>query len=137
MTATALAAAPLVVTRLVSWLETERVPDGLFTDDVFCDFTVPTWRLQAQGVAAVVALRRTSHPAPGRVPRLRHDPTPTGFVLEWEEEWDEHGDHWYCREMLRAEIADGAVSALSVYCTGDWSSAQRARHAAEATLLRP
>ena len=137
MTATALDTAPLVVTRLVGWLETGHLPDGLFTRDVFCDLTVPTWRLQAQGPAAVAALRATSHPAAGRVPRLRYDPTPTGFVLEWEEEWDEHGDQWYCREMLRADVTDEAISAVSVYCTGDWSGAQRARHAAEVTLLRP
>ncbi len=136
-TSAALEAALRVVTRLVQWLETGQVADGLFTDDVFCDFTVPTWRLQAQGADAVPAMRRGSHPAPGRVPRLRYDPTPTGFVLEWEEEWDEHDDHWYCREMLRAEVVDGAISSLSVYCTGDWSAAHRARHATEVTLLRP
>jgi hypothetical protein len=137
VTATALDTAPLAVTRLVGWLETGHLPNGLFTRDVFCDLTVPTWRLQAQGATAVAALRATSHPAPGRVARLRYDPTPTGFVLEWEEEWDEHGDQWYCREMLRADVTHGAISAVSVYCTGDWSSAQRARHASEVTLLRP
>lgn len=137
MTALALETAPPVVMNLVQWLETGQVADGLFADDVFCDFTVPTWRLQAQGADAVVAMRRESHPAPGRVPRLRYDPTPTGFVLEWEEEWDEHGDHWYCREMLRADVIDGAISSVSVYCTGDWSTAHRARHATEVTLLRP
>jgi len=133
----ALKATPAVVRKLVRWLETGHVPDGLFTDDVFCDLTLPTWRFQAQGAEAVAAARRASHPAPGRVPRLRYDPTPTGFVLEWEEEWDEHGDHWYCREMLRADVVDGAISSFSVYCTGDWSSAHQARHAAEVTLLRP
>jgi hypothetical protein len=128
---------PPVVTKLVHWFETGHVPDGLFTDDVFCDLTVPTWRLQAQGPDGVPALRRAGHPAPGRVPRLRYDPTPTGFVLEWEEQWDEHGDHWYCREMLRADVVDGAISSFSIYCTGDWSTAHRARHADEVTLLRP
>jgi hypothetical protein len=134
---TALEATPRVVTNLVHWLETGQVPDGLFTDDVFCDLTVPMWRLQAQGADAVPAMRRASHPAPGRVPRRRYDQTQTGFVLEWEEEWDEHGEHWYCREMLRADVVDGAISSFSVYCTGDWSTAHRARHAAEVTLLRP
>jgi len=134
---TDLRAAPPVVQKLVDWLETTHVPEGLFTDDVFLDFTPPQWRLQAQGVRDAVAIRRNGHPAPGRVARLRYDPTPTGFVLEWEEEWDENGDHWYCREMTRAEVRDGAISELSVYCTGDWSSAHVARHAREVQLLRP
>lgn len=136
-TAAGLRAAPPVVRKLVRWLETGDVPPGLFTEDVFCDLTVPTWRLQAQGAEAVPALRRRSHPTPGRVPRLRYDSTLTGFVLEWEEEWDEQGDHWYCREMLRADVVDGAIASFSVYCTGDWSTAHRARHAAQVTLIRP
>src|SRR5206468_8838474 len=129
MTATAsiteLHAAPPVVRALVDWLETTHVPDGLFTHDVFLDFTPPQWRLQAHGMPDAVAIRQYGHPAPGHVTRLRYDPTPSGFVLEWEEEWDENGDHWYCREMMRAEVRDGAISDLSVYCTGDWSSGHR------------
>lgn len=134
---TNLQAAPPVVRKLVDWLETTHVPDGLFTTDVFLDFTPPQWRLQARGIEEAVAIRRNGHPAPGRVTRLRYDPTPSGFVLEWEEEWDESGDHWYCREMMRADVRDGAISDMSVYCTGDWSSAQRDRHAREVQLIRP
>jgi hypothetical protein len=134
---TDLQAAPPVVRKLVDWLESTHVPDGLFTSDVFLDFTPPQWRLQAQGIQDAVAIRRNGHPAPGRVTGLRYDPTPSGFVLEWEEEWDENGDHWYCREMMRAEVRDEAISDLSVYCTGDWSTAHRARHAREVQLIRP
>jgi hypothetical protein len=141
MTATASSAdirtAPEVVRKLVHWFESGEVLDGLFTPDVFADLTVPQWRLQATGPEAAAALRRHSHPAPGVVPRLRYDPTPTGFVLEWEEEWDEHGEHWYCREMMRADVTDGSIAELSVYCTGDWDSARVARHAREVVLTRP
>jgi hypothetical protein len=83
-----------------------------------------------------VAIRHNGHPSPGRVTGLRYDPTPTGFVLEWEEEWDDNGDHWYCREMMRAELRDGAISSMSVYCTGDWNSAQVARHTRDVQLIR-
>ena len=68
---------------------------------------------------------------------LRYDPTPSGFVLEFEEEWDERGDHWYCREIVRADVRDGAICQLSAYCTGDWDSAQVARHQAEVRLIQP
>ena len=39
--------------------------------------------------------------------------------------------------MFRADVADGAISALSVYCTGDWDEATVARHGREVTLARP
>ena len=130
-------AAPPVVQRLVRWLETTRLPYGLFADDVFIDLALPHWRLQARGIQDTVEIRQNGHPAPGRVTRLRYDPTPSGFVLEWEEEWDDNGDHWYCREMMRADVCDGAIRDISVYCAGNWSSDQSARHAREVELIRP
>jgi hypothetical protein len=123
--------------RLVAFLETGAVPDGLFTPDVFCDFTMPQWRLQAQGIEDVVGLRKAGHPGPGRVPRTRLDVTTTGFVLEVEEQWEQDGESWYCRELLRADVSDGSISQLSVYCTGDWDQARVARHAQEVSLIRP
>jgi hypothetical protein len=134
---TELQAAPPVVRKLIDWYETTHVPDGLFTDDVFLDFTSPQWRQQAEGIEDVRAIRDFGHPGPGRVPRLRYDPTPTGFVLEWEEEWDDSTGHWYCREMMRAEIRGGSIAEVSVYCTGDWDEALVARHSRQVQLLRP
>ena len=123
--------------KLVTFLETGTVPDGLFTADSFCDFTMPQWRLQAQGLDDVVGLRRAGHPAQGRVPRTRLDATATGFVIEVEEEWEQDGEQWYCRELMRADVSDGAISQLSVYCTGDWNRAQVTRHRQTVTLIRP
>ena len=122
---------------LIAFLESGTPPDGLFDPDVFLDFTMPTWRLQALGVDDAVALRRAGHPAPGRVPRSRLDPTPTGFVLEVEETWADGGDSWYCRELFRADVGPTGITALSVYCTGDWSSARVAEHARAVPLIRP
>ncbi len=133
---TASATARALAEGLVAFLETGQAPAGLFTTDVFCDFTLPQWRLQAQGVEDVVGLRRRGHPGPGRVPRWRFDPTPTGFVLEFEERWQHDGREWYAREMARADVRDGAISELSVYCTGDWDESRRAEHTRAVRLLR-
>jgi hypothetical protein len=122
---------------LIEFLETGTAPAGLFTADAFCDFTMPQWRLQAQGARDIVSLRKAGHPAPGRVPRSRFDSTASGFVLEVEEEWDADGDSWYCRELFRADVAAGAIAQISVYCTGDWDSARVASHRQSVQLLRP
>src|SRR5207245_2889346 len=42
--------------RFITFLETGTAPEGLFSPDVFCDFTMPLWRLQAQGIEEVVRL---------------------------------------------------------------------------------
>lgn len=57
-----------VAKRFIAFLETGEAPTGLFVDEVFCDFTLPKWRLQAPGRESVVALRRQGHPANGKYP---------------------------------------------------------------------
>lgn len=125
----------------ITFLETQVAPEGLFAPDVFVDFTMPLWRLQTLGRDDAVALRRSGHPGPARVPRSRFDPTPTGFVLELEEQWEDSpedgGESWYCRELFRADVADGSITDLTIYCTGDWDRAQRQRHALTVSLIRP
>ena len=123
--------------KMVSFLETGTVPEGLFAPDVFLDLTMPTWRVQSIGTEDLVAVRKEGHPGPGRVPRWRADPTPAGFVFEFEERWDHEGQEWYSRELMRIEVGGGQIAELAVYCTGDWDQARQAEHAAAVTLLRP
>jgi len=122
--------------QLIALLETGEAAPGLFAPDVFFDFTSPQWREQLQGAEQVVEFRRRAHPQPGTVPRFRLDLIPTGFVLEVEERWHDRGN-WYCRELIRADVRDGAIAELAVYCTGDWAPARQAEHAARVQLLRP
>ena len=123
--------------KMVRFLETGEAPDGLLRPDVFLDLTMPTWRIQTAGAEDLIRVRKEGHPGPGRVTRWRADPTPSGFVLEFEERWNSEGQQWYAREMIRAELAYGAIAVLTVYCTGDWDQARQAEHAAAVTLLRP
>jgi hypothetical protein len=122
--------------RFVEFLETGNVPKALFTPDVFCDFTMPRWRLQSEGIDGLVALRKAGHPGPGTIPRWRCDATEKGFVLEFEEVWRQDDKDWYSRELARADVTAGSICVLSVYCTGDWDSERRAEHAASVRLIR-
>lgn len=121
----------------IGFLETGDVPPGLFAPDVFCDFTLPTWRLQTVGADETRSLRLAGHSGPSSVVRHRLDPMAGGFVLEIEERWHEDGHDWYCRELFRADVGAGGITQLSVYCTGDWDEARIAQHEREVTLVRP
>ena len=123
--------------KMIRFLETGEAADGLFWPDVFLDLTMPTWRIQAAGAEDLIAVRKQGHPGPGTVTRWRADPIPTGFALEFEERWNSEGQQWYAREMMRIEVTDGAITGLTVYCTGDWDQARQAEHAAAVTLIRP
>ena len=59
----------------------------------------------------------------------------TGSPLEFEERWEHDGQRWYCREMIRADVAEAGIVEMSVYCTGDWDEATQREHAASVTLL--
>ena len=121
----------------VRWLETGVRPVGMFAADVFVDFSLPHWRLQTSGADDAFALRESSHPAPGAVRVEALDATSRGFLLQFEERWVDGAQRWYCRELIHAVVTQGAISELSVYCTGDWDEAVQARHAAQVRLLRP
>lgn len=126
-----------VASRFVAFLETGKPDPALFTPDVFLDFTLPQWRIQARGLEDVVGVRLHGHPGPGKVPRWSVAPTPTGFVMELEERWTDAKDDWYCREVVIAHVDGGSINRLSVYCTGDWDSARQALHSTQVQLLEP
>src|SRR5262245_10642531 len=50
-------------------MESGTPPEGLLTAGVFCDFTMPQWRLQSQGIDDLVAMRKAGHAGPSSVPR--------------------------------------------------------------------
>jgi hypothetical protein len=125
------------VAKLIRFLETGSVPDGLFAPGVFCDLSLPQWRVQAGTAGEILALRAEGHPSPGQVRVERIEQTGHGFTIEFEERWDSGGQRWYCREMIRADVADGSITELSVYCTGDWDAARQREHAAAVQLIRP
>ena len=125
-----------VVADLIRFLETGTVPDGLFAADAFADLSLPRWRVQAATAAEIIAIRTEGHPCPGQVRVERVEETGHGFTLEFEERWEDGGQRWYCREMIRADLAGGSIAELSIYCTGDWDEARQREHAAAVRLLR-
>jgi hypothetical protein len=126
----------VTVARLIEFLETNVPPEGLFAPDVFVDLSFPQWRVQANSAKDAVALRTDGHPWPGRVRVERVNQTDTGFTIEFEERWESGDQHWYCREMIRADLVDDVIVDLALYCTGDWDEATQRDHASAVRLLR-
>jgi hypothetical protein len=125
-----------VVADLIRFLETGTVPERLFAADGFADLSLPHWRVQAATAAEIIAIRAAGHPCPGQVRVERVEQTGHGFTIEFEERWEDGGQRWYCREMIRADVADGAIAEMSVFCTGDWDEARQREHAKAVRLIR-
>ncbi len=125
------------VAGLIRFLETGSVADGLFAPDLFADLSLPQWRIQAATAEEIIAIRAGGHPCPGQVRVERVEQTGHGFTIEFEERWDNEGQRWYCREMIRADVVGDSIAELSIFCTGDWDEARQREHGETVHLIRP
>ena len=121
-----------LATALNRCFETFTADADTFAADAFFDLLPPFWRFQLQGPDAFLAQLRTIARGPSTARILRVVPTATGFVLEHEETQADA----VARRLLLCEVRDGRITEVVVYCNGEWDAALRARHAAEAPMLR-
>jgi len=122
--------------RLADVFRTAQASDVL-ADDVFLDGNPPLWRFQLEGREAFDAWIKSFVPHGAATTVVRVIPTVTGFVTEFTGRRDEDGRDITDRKIILAEVRDGRITELTVYCSGDWDHDLRARHAAETRLLRP
>ncbi len=116
--------------------ETCQPLEADFAADVFCDLLPPLWRFQLEGREALGAQLQAITPPGSSVRPIRVVPTSTGFVLEHEHTLPTEAGVEVARRLVLCEVREGQVSELLVYCNGGWDDDLRARHAAEAPMLR-
>lgn len=122
--------------RLADVFRTARVGDVL-TEDVFLDGHPPQWRFQLQGRHDFDGWLKGYSPDGHDITVARTVPTATGFVTELLGRHVEDGEEITDRKILLCTVRDGQIAEMTVYCSGDWDSELRARHAAEAPIIRP
>jgi hypothetical protein len=122
--------------RLADVFRTADVGD-LFADDVFLDGHPPFWRFQLQGRDVFAAWLQGYSPEGVETTVVRTVPTVNGFVAEFVGRHHEAGEEMTDRKILLCEVVHGRITDLTIYCSGDWDAELRARHAAEAPVLRP
>jgi hypothetical protein len=117
--------------------ETCEDPDEIFSPDVFFDLYPPFWRFQIQGRDAIQAqMRMLSEGCEVTSRILRVVPAADGFVMEHEE--TSRGEHTeIARKLWHCVVRDSQIVEATCYCNGGWDDELRARHAAEAPMLRP
>jgi ketosteroid isomerase-like protein len=109
----------------------------VLANDIFLDGHPPLWRFQLQGRDTFAAWLKDYSPEGVPTTVVRTIPTVTGFVTEFTGRHEENGEEMTDRKILLAEVRDGQIAELTVYCSGDWDGELRARHAAETELIRP
>jgi hypothetical protein len=115
--------------------ETFEADPDLVAEDAFFDLFPPLWRFQIQGRDAIVEQLRAISDGDVTVRLLQLSPTDTGFVME-HEETSRGAEVMVARRLIRCEVRDGRITEATVFCNGGWDDSLRARHAAEAPMLR-
>jgi hypothetical protein len=116
---------------------THEAGEDAFASDAFFDLNMPEWRFQLQGRDAFGAQIARISLGPSQVEILRTVPTASGFVTEHVEHQDVDGEDHSARRLVLCEVVRGRIAEVTVYCTGEWDDELRARHAAEAPMIRP
>jgi hypothetical protein len=112
-------------------------PADLFADDAFFDLLPPMWRFQFEGSGAVFAAQlRSIAEGPVEVEVVRTIPTATGFVTEHVESQQTPHGRVIARRIHLCEVRNGRITAVTTYCNGGWDESLRARHRAEAPMIR-
>ena len=112
--------------------------EDLFADDTFFDLLPPLWRFQFEGPGTAFAAQlRSIAEGPVDIDVVRTVPTATGFVTEHVETQHTPNGTMTARRIHLCEVADGRITAVTTYCNGGWDAELRARHAAEAPMVRP
>jgi hypothetical protein len=117
--------------------ETCEDADDVLSPDVFLDLYPPFWRFQLQGRDALQEqLRKISEGSEVTSRILRVVPTADGFLMEHEE--TQQGERTeVARKLWHCVVRDNQIAEATCYCNGGWDDELRARHAAEAPMLRP
>ena len=102
--------------RLADIFRTADVGDVL-TDDVFLDGHPPLWRFQLQGRDVIDAWINGYTPHGAETTVVRTIPTISGFVTEFTGRHNEDGAEITDRKILLAEVRNGQIAELTVYCS--------------------
>jgi ketosteroid isomerase-like protein len=122
--------------RFADVFTTLAADDELFSSDAFFDLNMPVWRMQLQTPGNFVAQIKAIVHGEVRIDVLRTVETVSGFVTEHEEHQAVDGQDLTARRLWLCEVRDGRITEALGYCSGEWDEALRARHAAEAPMLR-
>jgi ketosteroid isomerase-like protein len=117
--------------------EAFEADEDVFAPDTLFDLMPPLWRFQVEGPDAFVGQLRSIAEGPVTVDVLHTTPTSTGFVTEHVETQRTADGEMTARRVHLCTVEGGRITAATTYCNGGWDAALRARHAAEAPMVRP
>jgi hypothetical protein len=99
------------------------VPADLYSADATLDATVPMWRFEVHGPAAVAAELSGWYHDAGTLTEVQHTPVPHGETLRFTLEWLEDGQPWAAHQVHFLATAGGRITRHEAWCGGRWPAA--------------
>lgn len=93
-----------------------------FSPEMILDGTVPNWRFQVEGIAAVKEELSRWYADIGEYEELRRTPLPTGELVEFTLRWEEGDVPHAVHQAHVIEVAEGLITKDQVWCGGRWSA---------------
>ena len=90
--------------------------------DMVLDATVPNWRYQVLGSAAIKTELSNWYTHAGAFEDLKRTPLPTGELVEFTLGWEEDGVPYAVHQAHVLEVTDGRITRDQVWCGGRWSA---------------
>jgi hypothetical protein len=122
-----MAATPDPVTLFLDAVVSGRgIPTGIYAADAGLDATVPNWRLEAHGPAAITAELSGWYGGPGRLYDVARSPLPGGEVVRFTLAWTDNGNPMAAHQVHLLDVEDGAITHHDIWCGGRWDAALQA-----------
>lgn len=102
------------------------VPTDLYRDDALLDATVPQWRLEQHGPAAIAAQLSSWFADPATLSEVVRTPVPGGEIVRFSLAWLEDGQPWAAHQVHLVDLVDGRIARQDVWCGGRWPAALQA-----------
>jgi len=103
------------------------IPAALYARDAVLDATVPMWRFEKHGPAAVSQELSRWFNLPGQLTEVSQAQLPTGAVVAFTEECVEPAGPWIVRQVhVLTTDADGRIAKHEAWCGGRWPAALQA-----------
>ena len=122
-----MAATPDPVTLFLDAVVSGRgIPTDIYASDASLDATVPHWRLEAHGPAAIAAELSGWYGGPGRLYDVARSSLPGGEVVRFTLTWTDNGNPMAAHQVHLLDVREGAITRHDIWCGGRWDAALQA-----------
>jgi hypothetical protein len=109
-----------VIDRFLEVVRTGQVTTDLYAKKACLDATVPGWRFQARGPAAIAAEYQGWFSSPSRIDTLERLPIEGGEVVRYVHTLDVGGEQHSAHHVHILKVRDDLIVSDTVFCGGRW-----------------